>query len=157
MYLLGYSATIARVKRFIILAAVSAGLWAAAQAPSGAVRFGSPAEADWRPPTNLPPGAEYHLVSEDPKTHGIQALVRFPSGYSVPSHSHSCTETLVVLSGKLMVSAGGLERTLGHGDYVVLPMGAPHVLRTAGWGKVLFTASTDGPYDLKSTLPTPQD
>ena len=143
-------------KRLLLTVAASAGLCAAAQTPSSTARFGSPREADWRPPTNLPPGAEYHLVYEDPRTHGIQALVRFPSGYAVPDHTHSCAETLVVLSGRLAVSSQGSERTLRRGDYAVLPAGTPHALRAAGWGKTVFTAATDGPYDLTPAGPAPQ-
>ena len=127
-------------------------VWAADQAPS-AVRIGRPAEADWRPSTNLPPGAEYHLVREDPVTHGIQALVRFPSGFSVPAHAHSCAETLVVLSGRLVVSADGKETTLTSGEYAFFPAGAEHALKVGGWGRAVFTATTDGAYDLKAAAP----
>ncbi|MBI2363172.1 MAG: cupin domain-containing protein [Elusimicrobia bacterium] len=125
--------------------ALSAG---AAQAP-GPARLASPKESDWRPPSNLPPGAEYVLIAEDPVSHGIQALVRFPSGYSVPAHSHSCTETLVVMSGKLAVGLGTETRILKAGDYAVFPPGAEHSLRTAGWRRAVFTATTDGAYDLR--------
>ncbi|MBI5598072.1 MAG: cupin domain-containing protein [Elusimicrobia bacterium] len=133
----------------VVVAALSLALSvAAAQAP-GPARLVSPAESDWRPPSNLPPGAEYVLIAEDPVTHGIQALVRFPSGYSVPAHSHSCTETLVVMSGKLAVGLGGRTRVLKAGDYAVFPSGTEHSLRTAGWRRAVFTATTDGAYDLK--------
>ena len=138
-----------RLAAFLLLAGT---LWAAEQAPS-AVRFGKPVEADWRPSTNLPPGAEYHLVREDPVSHGIQALVRFPSGYSVPPHAHSCSETLVVLSGKLLVAAAGKETVLTSGDYAFFPPGAEHSLKVGGWGRAVFTATTDGAYDLKPTAP----
>lgn len=133
--------------------AVCAALWAAAQSPAGRVVFGSPKEGDWRPPTHLPPGAEYHLVREDPATAGIQALVRFPSGYAVGDHTHSCAETFVVLRGRLDVTAGGSTRTLGAGDYAVLPAGTAHSLKAKGWGKTVFVTTTDGPYDLKAVTP----
>ena len=136
-----------RIAGSVLLLSVS--LWAAAQNAPGSVVFGSPRESDWRPPSNLPPGAEYHLVREDPATHGILALVRFPSGFAVPAHSHSCAETLVVLKGALEVTSGAQVRTLKAGDYVVLPAGTPHSLKVKGWGKAVFTATTDAPYDLK--------
>ncbi|TBR17214.1 cupin domain-containing protein [bacterium] len=142
------------MKRTAALALLFVGaLWAGAQTPAGQVVFGSPAESDWRPPSNLPPGAEYHLVREDPVSHGIQALVRFPSGFSVPAHSHSCAETLVIMKGRLEVSAGATTRTLSSGDYVVLPAGTAHALTVKGWGKAVFMAVTDGPYDLKPVSP----
>lgn len=125
-----------------------AALWAGARPPAPDAVFGSPKESDWRPPTHLPPGAEYHLVREDPASHGIQALVRFPSGYSVPEHSHSCAETLVVMKGSLEVSSRGNVKTLKAGDYVVLPAGVTHSLKAKGWGKAVFMAATDAPYDM---------
>lgn len=138
------------MKRIAPLAVLAAAvLWAGAQTPAATTVFGSPRESDWRPPSNLPPGAEYHLVREDPATHGIQALVRFPSGYQVPPHSHSCAETLVVLKGRLEVTAGSAVRVLRPGDYAVLPAGAAHGLATKGWGRAVFVATTDGPYDVK--------
>jgi len=73
-------------------------------------------EMDWKPSTNLPPGAEYHLIREDPVTRGIQAVVKFPSGYSIPPHAHESDETLVVLKGKLRVRVGTVEKTLSHSD-----------------------------------------
>lgn len=121
---------------------------AAAEAP-GSARLVSPQESDWRPPSNLPPGAEYVLIAEDAVTHGIQAMVRFPSGYRVPSHSHTCTETLVVMSGRLEVEMGGKKTVLKAGDYAVFPAGTAHSLRAAGWRRAVFTATTDGAYDLK--------
>lgn len=141
------------MKRNAACVVLAAALWARAQSPAGRAVFGSPGEADWHPPTNLPPGAEYHLVREDPATHGIQALVRFPSGFEVPSHAHSCAETLVVLKGRLEVASGGAVRVLKAGDYAVLPAGTPHSLRTKGFGKAVFVATTDAPYDLKPVSP----
>lgn len=142
------------MKTIACLAVLSAAaLWAGAQTSPAPAVFGSPRESDWRPPTHLPPGAEYHLVREDPVTHGIQALVRFPAGFAVPAHAHSCAETLVVLKGRLEVSAGGSVRTLKPGDYAVLPAGTPHGIKTKGWGRAVFTATTDGAYDLKPVNP----
>lgn len=140
------------MRRFLASAVLaSAVVWAGAQTPAQNAVFGSPTESDWRPPTHLPPGAEYHLVREDPASHGIQALVRFPSGYSVPEHAHSCAETLIVLKGLLEVSSRGTVRTLAAGDYASFPAGVPHSLKTKGWGKTVFVAATDGAYDLKPT------
>lgn len=112
------------------------------------------AEFDWRPPTQLPPGADYQLMREDPATHGIQAVVRFPPGYSVPEHTHPSAETLVVLRGSLLVRAEGRARLLHAGDYALLPAGLPHALEARSWfRKTWFVAATDGPYELKTTEP----
>jgi quercetin dioxygenase-like cupin family protein len=145
----GYNPAVRRILASALLTV--AVVWAGAQNPAPRAVFGSPTESDWRPPTHLPPGAEYHLVREDPASHGIQALVRFPSGYAVPEHAHSCAETLIVLKGRLEVSSRGTVRVLSAGDYAAFPAGVPHSLKTKGWGKAVFVAATDGAYDLKPT------
>lgn len=117
-----------------------------------AVRLAEPSELEWKPSTQLPPGAEYHLIREDPETHGIQVLARFPAKYAVPEHAHPCDETIVVLKGKLWIRAGDLERVLAPGSYAVLPAGVPHELRAKTIMRdVVFIAATSGPYDLKYT------
>ncbi len=138
---------------FLLLAAslLSASAWLAADALKGEAELRRKSSFDWKPATHLPPGAEYHLVREDPKTHGIQAVVRFPSGYAVPEHSHETDETIVILSGKLQVKSGGREEALDSGSYAVFPAGTRHSMSVPGWGKVLFLAATDGPYDLKAS------
>ncbi|MEK7656564.1 MAG: cupin domain-containing protein, partial [Elusimicrobiota bacterium] len=138
---------------FLLLAAslLSAAAWLAADSLQGGAEFRLISSFDWKPATHLPPGAEYHLVREDPKTHGIQAVVRFPSGYAVPEHSHETDETIVILSGKLQVKSGGREEALDSGSYAVFPAGTRHSMSVPGWGKVLFLAATDGPYDLKAS------
>ena len=109
----------------------------------------SASEMDWKPSTNLPPGAEYHLVREDPVTRGIQAVVKFPSGYSIPPHAHESDETLVVLKGKLKVRVGTVEKTLGPSDYALLPAGVQHELAVKNWGAAWVLVTTSGPFSLK--------
>lgn len=111
--------------------------------------FKSASEFEWKPSTNLPPGAEYQLVREDPVTRGVQVIVRFPSGYSVAPHAHDADETLVVLKGKLWLKAEGKERTLGPADYAAIPSGVQHQLAVKGWGSCWALATTSGPYNVR--------
>jgi len=121
-------------------------LSAAAADPQGT----SPNE--WKAPAHLPTGAQYRLIREDPKTHGIEAIVRFPSGYEVPEHTHSIHETIVVVKGRLRLTTTGPERTLKPGDHASLPAGTPHALKAKTWLRdVWFLTTTDGPYDLTYT------
>jgi len=106
----------------------------------------------WSPPTHLPPGAEYHLLRESPKTHGIQAVARFPAGYAVREHTHECDETFVVIRGKLWIKIGDREEVLGPGGFAVLPAGVPHALGSKTFfRKTVFVTVTDGPYDVRFT------
>jgi quercetin dioxygenase-like cupin family protein len=105
---------------------------------------------DWKASGSLPPGAEYHLVYEDPKTHAVQTLVRFPKGYGLPAHSHSADETILVLKGKLVIELAGKSETLGVGGYAVFPAGTTFSLKSAGFGGADFLAAFNGPFDMKA-------
>ena len=100
--------------RKIILGSLlcAAGVYSAAQGVDTAA-WRKSGEIDWKASGNLPPGAEYHLIYEDAKTHAVQTLVRMPNGYALPAHSHSYDETMLVIKGKLILDFGDRRRTLG--------------------------------------------
>lgn len=122
---------------------------------SGGPRVRSAGEVDWKASGSLPPGAEYHLIYEDPKTHAVQTLVRMPRGYSLPPHSHTHDETMLVLKGKLVLDFGGRTETVSSGGYAVIPGGTTFSLKTAGFGAAEFLAAFSGPFDMKG-LPEPK-
>ncbi len=133
--------------RFAVLAVFA---FAQTQVPTGReTALKAAAEMDWKPSTNLPPGAEYHVVREDPATHGVQVVVKFPSGYTIPPHSHESDETLVVLRGKIKVRAGKDERTLEASDYALLPAGVEHELTVKGFKTCWVLVTTAGPFSVK--------
>ena len=109
---------------------------------------------NWKASGSLPPGAEYHLIYEDPKTHAVQTLVRFPKGYELPAHSHSADETILVLRGKLVIELAGKSETLTAGGYAVIPAGTSFSLKAAGFGGTNFLAAFNGPFDMKA-VPKP--
>ncbi len=137
------------MKRAIPLAVIAVlASWALAQnAAAPVVKTAS--SVDWKASGSLPPGAEYHLIYEDPKTHAVQILVRFPKGYGLPAHSHSADETILVLKGKLILEIGGKRQTLTAGGYATLPAGTSFSLRAAGLGAAEFLAAFNGPFDMK--------
>lgn len=132
----------------LLVAALGAALARAADAPGPVVKSAS--ELEWHASGDLPPGAEYALVYEDPKTHAVQTLVRMPKGYSIPAHSHSTDETIVVLKGKVILGIGGTERTVGPGGTAVIPAGTVFTMRIDGFlGGAQFLAAFSGPFDVK--------
>ena len=122
--------------------------WALAQNAAAPVIMTAP-KVDWKASGSLPPGAEYHLLYEDPKTHAVQTLVRFPKGYGLPDHSHSADETILVLKGKLVIAFAGKSETLTAGGYAVFPAGTVFSLKAAGFGGADFLAAFNGPFDMK--------
>lgn len=106
---------------------------------------------DWKASGSLPPGAEYHLINEDPKTHAVQILARFKARYVLASHHHTHDETIVVVRGKLGIQTETAKTVLGPGSYAKIPAHAPHTLRAAGWGGCEILVIMTGPYDARFT------
>jgi quercetin dioxygenase-like cupin family protein len=77
----------------------------------------------------------------------VQLLVRFESGYTLPNHSHTHDETIMIVKGKLIVDYGTGPVTLGPGDYATIPTGLVHSLKAKGRCTMLVTVN--GPYDVK--------
>lgn len=138
----------------LVLAAVTAlaALTWAADAAGPVVS--SAGKTEWKASGSLPPGAEYHLIYEDPATHAVQTLIRMPKGYVLPAHSHSQDETILVMSGKLLLRFGERKETVSTGGYAVIPRGTVFSLRAAGFGGVQFLAAFSGPFDMKLAEPT---
>jgi quercetin dioxygenase-like cupin family protein len=143
------------LKRVLPLAVVAVlASWALAQnAAAPVVKTAS--QVDWKASGSLPPGAEYHLIYEDPTTHAVQTLVRFPKGYGLPAHSHTADETILVVRGKLVIDLAGKTETLSAGGYAVMPAGTMFSLKAAGFGGADFLAAFNGPFDMKGAPAKP--
>lgn len=132
----------------LLLACCAWSAESAAPPASAAPPWKHSSQIDWKVSGDLPPGAEYALLYEDPSTHGVQLVVRFPAHYALPPHSHSHDETIFVVKGKLKVSAGGKSTVLEPGSYAVFPAGLAHGLEARGWGGCTMLVSVNGPYDV---------
>jgi quercetin dioxygenase-like cupin family protein len=133
--------------------ALAAVLGWAADAPAPAPVVKSAGDVDWHASGSLPPGAEYHLIYEDAKTHGVQTIVRMPKGYALPPHRHTYDETIVVLKGKVVLGFGARTETVGVGGYAVIPAETPFTMKIEGFGGAVFVASFNGPFDAKLLAP----
>lgn len=130
----------------VALALVSLFGWAA-DAPAPIVKPAG--DIDFHASGSLPPGAEYHLIYEEPKTHAVELIVRMPKGYSLPAHRHTFDETMYVLKGKLVLGFGARTQTVGTGGYAMIPAGTVFTMKVEGFGGVQFIAAFNGPFDAK--------
>ncbi len=139
----------------LTLSVAAAGLALAADAPAQGPVVKAPGDIDFHASGSLPPGAEYHLIYEDPTTHGVQTLVRMPKGYALPIHSHSFDEVIYVVKGKLDLGFGGKVATVSPGGYAVIPAHTDFTMKAAGFGGAQFLASFNGPFDVKPPAGAP--
>jgi quercetin dioxygenase-like cupin family protein len=131
----------------LLLAAALSPLWA------GQAIVRQPSEIEWKVSGDLPQGAavhEYHLLYEDPTTHGVQTLVHFSKGYVLPAHRHSHDETLVVLKGQLALTIGDKTTVVKPGGYAMIPAQTAHALKALGWSGCELLVSFSGPPDFKA-------
>ncbi len=106
---------------------MSDGTAAAAPEPALALAVGDPA-LKWGPcPQPFTAGCEIAVLHGDPARPNADVFLRVPSGYRLPTHSHSSAERMVLVSGELKVRyQNAAPSTLKVGDYAFGPAGRPH-------------------------------
>lgn len=129
---------------FIVLAA--AGMWLLASCTPPAEQAAAPEESapvqaeaplthlaqdpdlQWGAcPDIFPAGCEIAVLHGNPSQPNADVFLRVPGGYSLPAHSHTSVERMVLVSGELNVHYQGAEATsLSTGEYAFGPAGLPH-------------------------------
>src|SRR5712691_11532392 len=110
-------------------------------------------KVQWGPaPPALPAGAQIAVLEGNPSEKGPVTLrLRFPANYNIPSHWHSTTERVTVLSGAFHIGMGDkLDRhasqTLEPGGFVLVPAKMHHF----GWTATptVVQINREGPFDV---------
>jgi quercetin dioxygenase-like cupin family protein len=84
-------------------------------------------------PAIFPPGCKIAVLHGNPAEPGADVFLRVPSGYTIPAHSHTSAERMVLVSGQLDVTyAGHPTASLKPGDYAYGPATLPHTARCNG-------------------------
>jgi quercetin dioxygenase-like cupin family protein len=78
-------------------------------------------------PAIFPPGCKLSVLHGTPDQPGADVFLRVPAGYTIPAHSHTSAERMVLVSGQLDVTyAGHPKVALKRGDYAYGPAKLPH-------------------------------
>lgn len=78
-------------------------------------------------PAIFPPGCKLSVLHGTPDQPGADVFLRVPAGYTIPPHSHTSAERMVLVSGQLDVTyAGHPKVALKRGDYAYGPAKLPH-------------------------------
>lgn len=84
-------------------------------------------------PKLFPPGCKMTLLHGAFAEPGADVFLRVPAGYTIPAHSHTSAERIVLVSGQLDVTyAGHAKVALKRGDYAFGPAKLPHTARCNG-------------------------
>ncbi|MEQ7154372.1 cupin domain-containing protein [Brevundimonas aurifodinae] len=82
----------------------------------------------WSPcPAVFPRGCELAVLRGDPARPGADVLLRVAAGQTLPNHSHTSAERMMLAAGRLAVTyRGAAEATLTPGTYAYGPAGLAH-------------------------------
>ncbi|MGB7738553.1 MAG: cupin domain-containing protein [Steroidobacteraceae bacterium] len=84
-------------------------------------------------PAIFPSGCKISVLHGNPAEPGADVFLRVPSGYTIPAHSHTSAERMVLVSGQLDVTyAGHPTVSLKPGDYAYGPAMLAHTARCNG-------------------------
>lgn len=103
----------------------------------------SDANLKWGPcPDFIPKGCEIAVLHGDPSKENADILFKVPANFTVPNHTHTSAERMVLLSGILHVTYDGQKTAvLKPGMYAYGPAGRPHTAFCAkGSPCILFIA-----------------
>jgi len=101
-------------------------------------------------PDVFPAGCQIAVLHGDPSKPNADVFLRVPAGYSIPPHSHSSPERMILVTGALRVQYQGHPETmLRAGSYAFGPAKLPHEgTCAAGEACTLFIAF-EGPVDVE--------
>jgi quercetin dioxygenase-like cupin family protein len=93
-------------------------------------------------PPIFPVGCQIAVLHGDPAKPNADVFLRVPGGYTIPPHSHTSPERIVLVEGQLTVRyQGSPADDLIPGKYAYGPAGLPHVATCKGSGPcTLFIA-----------------
>jgi quercetin dioxygenase-like cupin family protein len=127
-------------------------LFTGSLAGSLAIAFGQPANAiltnldtaKWTHDKGDPAGSESAMLREDPKTGGMELLVRFPAGHVIKAHWHDSNERFIVLEGQLTLRQASGDTALNPGGFAFLPAREVQRLSCSSTTRCTFYLSWDG-------------
>ncbi len=108
----------------------------------------NPAEAKWEHEKKDPAGAESVTLREDPRTGGLELLVRYPAGHVFKPHWHSSNERLILIEGQLSIQLGDSKTILQPGGYAYLPARQVQTMSCVSKTRCGFYVHWDGPLDI---------
>lgn len=104
---------------------------------------------EWGPcPAIFPTGCEITVLHGDPSKPNADVFLRIPGGYSLPAHSHTSAERMILVEGQLTVKyKGAAAVVLTAGQYAFGPAGLPHDGRCTSRTRCTLFIAFEGPVD----------
>lgn len=107
----------------------------------------NPDTAQWTKEKGAPADTEGVMLHTDPKTGGMDLLVRFPAGHVIAPHSHDSNERIFVAEGQLTLRQTSGDALINTGGFAFLPAGEVQRLSCSSKTRCTFYLSWDGKPD----------
>jgi len=103
----------------------------------------------WGPcPPIFPTGCQIAVLNGDPSKPNADVFLRVPGGYTIPAHSHTSAERMILVEGQLtVVYKGAAAAVLTPGQYAYGPASLPHEARCKGGKSCTLFIAFEGPVD----------
>lgn len=107
----------------------------------------------WGPcPPFLPKGCEIAVLHGDPSKPNVDVFFKVPAGSTIPSHTHTSAERMVLVSGQLDVTYEGQPAAkLKVGTYAYGPAKKPHTAVCAKGAPCVLFIAFESPLDATPT------
>jgi quercetin dioxygenase-like cupin family protein len=118
-----------------------------------AATFGD-AALKWVPcPPFIPKGCEIAVLHGDPSKPNVDVFFKVPENFTIPRHTHTSAERMVLVSGELTVSYEGQAPTvLKTGSYAYGPAKLPHSAVCAKGAPCVLFIAFESPMDAIPTV-----
>jgi quercetin dioxygenase-like cupin family protein len=108
--------------------------------------------ANWTHENGAVAGSEGVMLHADPKTGGMDLLVRFPAGHVIAPHFHDSNERVIVVEGQLTLRRAGADAALADtaidtGGFAFLPAREVQRLSCSSKTRCSFYLMWDGKPD----------
>ena len=99
-------------------------------------------------PAIFPTGCQIAVLNGDPSKPNADVFLRVPGGYTIPAHSHSSAERMVLVQGRLTVTYKGAAAAISPpGVHAYGPASLLHETKCAGSKPCTLFIAFDGPMD----------
>ena len=143
-----------KVRLLLTLAGAAISLAVPALVAQDAMKIVPADEIDWKDDT-LFKGVQYaNLLGDPAKAEACVVRVKFPPNFKMPTHTHSWSEVITVLSGAFGEATDDTDKgvILKPGSLLVLPANHTHRVWTTDQ-ETVFQFSFTGPFDITFVNP----
>jgi quercetin dioxygenase-like cupin family protein len=107
------------------------------------------AQLEWGPcPEFIPAGCEITVLHGDPALPNVDILFKVPGNFTIPLHSHTSAERMILLSGELHVSYEGQPTAIVRtGSYAYGPAQLAHEAYCADGDDCILFIAFETPVD----------